>query len=110
MRRSLALLIPVLALAAACSQSPTAATKRPAARFDGGNTLGSGNVVDPGGNTMGSGNAAGSEGTAGGSTASDQDGGIFFGGGHVVDNESTTTTADSVITSDRGINTMGSGN
>ncbi|HYH82740.1 MAG TPA: hypothetical protein VEX86_23305 [Longimicrobium sp.] len=91
MRRSLALLIPALALAAACTQSPTDATKHPVVRFEGGNYFGSGNVVGGGGNTMGSGNAVGGGGTS-----------------------TTTTVTDSAATAPaedgRGGNTMGSGN
>jgi len=95
MRRSLALLIPAVILAAACTQSPTAATKRPAVRFDGGNYFGSGNVVQPSGGTT-------------------EGGGIFIGGGRVTDAGANTTErgdnyygSGSVV--DEGGNTMGSG-
>lgn len=58
-QRLLLITFAVSALIAACSQSPT--TAKPAApRFDGGNSLGSGNAVPPdstqrGGNSLGSG-------------------------------------------------------
>lgn len=127
MRRSLALLIPSLALAAACTQSPTAVAKHPAVRFDGGNYHGTGNVVDPsggttgsgnvtgnssndGGNTMGSGNATGSGSTSSGGATSLEDGGIFFGGGHISSAATNTAVADSAAGDLRGGNTMGSGN
>jgi hypothetical protein len=98
MRRSLALLIPALALAAACTQSPTAATKHPAVRFDGGNYFGSGNVVNSGGdNYYGSGNVVGLD---GGSTAGS---GSAAGG-------TNTTLADSVTAGERGGLYYGSGN
>jgi hypothetical protein len=115
MRRSLALLIPAVALAAACTQSPTAATKRPTARFDGGLYYGSGNLVD-GGNTMGSGNAADSDASeggifiGGGGAASVDGGGIFLGGGHITDAGSNAALVDSAVANERGGNYFGSGN
>lgn len=114
MRRSLALLVPAVLLAAACAQSPTAADRRPVARFGGGNTMGSGNVVGGGGNTMGSGNAAGSgsesSATAAGATANDEDGGIFAGDGSIMNTGPNTSMADSAETTERGGNYFGSGN
>ena len=92
MRRSLALLVSALLLTAACTESPTAATKRPAIRFDGGLYYGSGNAVGGGVNTTGSGNVSG-----------DSGGGIFIGGG-------ATMPADSATETDRGGNYFGSGN
>lgn len=85
MRRSLALLLPAVLLSAACAQSPTDATRRPVARFDGGNTLGSGNAVNPGGES-----SSGTSSTATTSTTATSDSvqiseegrGIFFGGGY----------------------------
>lgn len=115
MRRSLALLVPALLLAAACTQSPTDATRQPTARFDGGNYFGSGNAVG-GGNYHGSGNAVGSGSVGGGAstdsgTPSNADGGIFYGSGNVTSSGANTAVADSATTTDeRGVNTMGSGN
>jgi hypothetical protein len=94
MRRSLALLIPALLLAAACTQSPTDATRQPTARFDGGNYHGSGNAVGGGVNTMGSGNAVGS-----GSS-----------GGQISSTTTNTAPADSTGATERGDNYHGSGN
>src|ERR1041384_8458029 len=102
MRRSLALLIPALALAAACTQSPTGVTKHPAVRMDGGIFYGSGNVVGGGVNTMGSGNAVDPGSSSGGTTAAAEDGGIFFGGGHAMDTGPNTTPVDSAGATERG--------
>jgi len=116
MRRSLALLIPAVVLAAACTQSPTAATKRPAVRFDGDNYYGSGSVVGEGGNTMGSGHVTASGSLDGaifmgnGDAASAEDGGIFFGGGHATDTAANAALVDSAEATERGGNYHGSGN
>lgn len=93
MRRSLALLVPALLLAAACTQSPTDTTRQPTARFDGGNYFGSGNAAG-GGNYHGSGNAVGS-----GSS-----------GGQITSTTTNTAPVDSTGATQRGDNYHGSGN
>ena len=121
MRRSLALLIPAVLLAA-CTQSPTGAARQPAVRYDGGgNYHGSGNVVGEGGpsdggqitstlpntapsdttgaterggiNTMGSGNAVGASGE-----------------GQITSTTTNTAAADTTAVVGRGGNYFGSGN
>lgn len=96
MRRSLALLIPAVLLAGACTQSPTDAAREPTAvRLDGGNYHGSGNVVSEGVNTTGSGNAVGSGPS---------------GGGSITTTTTNTAPADSTGATGRGGNYFGSGN
>jgi hypothetical protein len=94
MRRSLALLVPALLLAAACTQSPTDATRQPTARFDGSIYYGSGNAAGGGVNTTGSGNAAGS-----GSS-----------GGQITSTTTNTAPVDTAGATERGGNYFGSGN
>jgi len=128
MRRSLALLLPAVLFAAACAESPTAATQKPSVRYDGGLFYGSGNVVDGGVNTMGSGNVADPSGggifIGGGitSSAGDERGGNYHGSGNLVGggpasgegtlNETGPTAAvvDSATATGRGGNYFGSGN
>ena len=100
MRRSLALLIPAALLAAACTQSPTAATRTPSIRFDGGNVTGS----DGGGILMGGGGYTPAPGTAAVSANTPS---IGTGGGTLLDVETNTAVVDSAS---RGGNYFGSGN
>jgi hypothetical protein len=99
MRRSLALLLPAVLLAA-CAQSPTATTDRtPSIRYDGGLYYGSGNAVDPapGGILMGGGGKLIGSGTG-------------TGDGVSLDPGVSMAEADSATATGRGGNYFGSGN